>query len=250
VERRPNPAGLQEDQRARWSVEASDNEISQDPTGHPSKRRPHLLAVLLPCGAGGRRSPCSTRSRKHAKCTVPLRRGGGGDAELPLALVSVNEGTDARLPVQASKGGDQESRQQRPAWGSWRRGCGRSPSAPSSPASPSAGGRRRPLSSPPPPPPRPSTARGAARKASRSSPPSPTPSSPAARGTRIRSWRIYSATGWDRRLILATHRLITQGYARTIFVILIGVATTIPQDRTRTTPKCRRLLLSPNLNWY
>jgi len=34
---------------------------------------------------------------------VPLRRGGAGNAELPLALARVNEGTDARLPVQASK---------------------------------------------------------------------------------------------------------------------------------------------------
>ena len=43
------------------------------------------------------------QAREVHRASVPLRRGGAGNAELPLALARVNEGTDARLPVQASK---------------------------------------------------------------------------------------------------------------------------------------------------
>jgi hypothetical protein len=92
------------------------------------------------------------------------------------------KGTAARLLVQASRRRAQCRRAAwRPAWGSWRRGCGTSPSAPSSLASPSAGRR----------PPRLRTA----TRASRSSPPSPTPSSPAAPGTRLPVPRIPPCCG-------------------------------------------------------
>lgn len=161
----------------------------KDPIGHPvsnssaqTSRRPgNTRARDAPCDNARR---CTARLAEARKKKKPAGLPGKKKLQ-PREASSPSKQKQAKGIVPVSGGGRQ-------AWGSWRRGCGRSPSAPSSPGSPS-GGRRRPLPTSPPPPPL--RRLPTATQASRSSPRSQTPSCPAAPGTRFPMPQIPSRWG-------------------------------------------------------